>query len=280
MKLIKPKQISGEIMTLFEEAEEKVIIISPYYKISKWYKLLNCFDDLKRRDIQVETYVRENEHDSIAELNAIGFNPVSIPNLHTKLYLNEKYSIVSSMNILLSSDTNSLDIALKTESIEEYKELYEYYKRYIKNCSGLQKQHKSQNDHYNWIDDLDKRIQIALCRKIHIYKEDGKIRLNNPGKYEVFIHTGKTNDLRISGVLSFIEFEFISRNIHLLKEPKIKFELTPHNKKYLDTIWGTLPNMNSRSINELKPVDEKLVVNAIVDFIVGIEQLKSKAAGL
>ena len=29
MKLIKPSQISGEIMTLIEEADQKLIIISP-----------------------------------------------------------------------------------------------------------------------------------------------------------------------------------------------------------------------------------------------------------
>ena len=33
MHLIKQSQISGKIKALFEEAEEKVIIVSPYYKI-------------------------------------------------------------------------------------------------------------------------------------------------------------------------------------------------------------------------------------------------------
>lgn len=132
MLLIKPKQISGDIMTLFEEADQKVIVVSPYYKVTKWDKLLNCLDSLKRRKIDIEFYVRENEWDSINELKAIGFNPVTIKNLHTKLYMNEKYAIVSSMNLNLSSDTNSLDIAMKTQSPGEYAELFDYYKRYIK----------------------------------------------------------------------------------------------------------------------------------------------------
>lgn len=41
MKLIKPSSVSGEIMTLIEEADEKVILVSPYCKVKKWYKLLN-----------------------------------------------------------------------------------------------------------------------------------------------------------------------------------------------------------------------------------------------
>lgn len=33
MLLIKPKQISGGIMTLIEEADQKVIVVSTYYKV-------------------------------------------------------------------------------------------------------------------------------------------------------------------------------------------------------------------------------------------------------
>ena len=132
MQLIKPKQISGEIMTLIEEASKQLIIISPYYNVSKWYKLLNAFDSLKNKNISIEFYVRKSEHVSISEIKNIGFIPFEIPNLHTKLYLNETYGIVSSMNLNVSSDTNSLDIAYKTESVKEYAELYKYYETYIK----------------------------------------------------------------------------------------------------------------------------------------------------
>jgi len=135
MQLIKPKQISGEIMTLLEEADKQVIIVCPYYKVTKWYKLLNCLEELKKRKIDIEFYVREKEWESINELEAIGFTPIAIKNLHTKLYKNDKYAIVSSMNLHVSSDTNSLDIALKTQTVEEYEELVNYYKRYIKNHS-------------------------------------------------------------------------------------------------------------------------------------------------
>jgi hypothetical protein len=132
MKLIKPSEISGEIMTLLEEADEKVILVSPYCKFSKWYKLLRKFEELQERRIPVEFYVREGEHASIAEVEAVGFDPIVIPGLHSKIYLNEKFGIVSSMNLLLSSDTNSLEIGYKTETKEEFEELQNFYNRYIK----------------------------------------------------------------------------------------------------------------------------------------------------
>ena len=68
MKLIKPSQISGEILTLFEEADERVIIVSPYCKISKWYKLLSKLKSLIERNIKIEFYVREGEFETIQEI--------------------------------------------------------------------------------------------------------------------------------------------------------------------------------------------------------------------
>jgi hypothetical protein len=121
MQIIKPRQISGEIMTLIEEADSKMIFISPYYDITKWVKLNNALKVLQHKKIDVEFYVRKGDNKSISEIRAINYEPICIPRLHTKLYLNESIAIVSSMNLHASSDEHSLDIALKTESPENIK---------------------------------------------------------------------------------------------------------------------------------------------------------------
>ncbi len=51
MKLIKPSEISARILTLLEESDERVIIVSTYMKISKWYKFMNKVNGLKTRRI-------------------------------------------------------------------------------------------------------------------------------------------------------------------------------------------------------------------------------------
>ncbi|MCU7550401.1 hypothetical protein OCK74_14870 [Chitinophagaceae bacterium LB-8] len=274
MQLIKPKQISGEIMTLFDDADKKVIIVSPYYKVEKWYKLRNCFDDLKRRNIEVEFYVRENEWESINELKAIGFAPISIPNLHTKLYLNEKYAIVSSMNLLLSSDNNSLDIALKTETEAEYEQLYQYYTRYIK-ATPTQKREFVRPEYNDWREELERALASTFNRKVYINERENALQINVRNKYEAFIHNGKSNNLRISGILSSKEYEFTSNNLNIFHGSKMSIELQAGGKGYYDTIWGTINGLKSWSINDLHKDDEKTVVDAIVKFIAGIEQLKS-----
>lgn len=46
MKLIKPSEISARIFTLLDESDERVMIVSPYLKISKWYKFINKVNEL------------------------------------------------------------------------------------------------------------------------------------------------------------------------------------------------------------------------------------------
>ncbi len=275
MQLIKPRLISGEIMTLIEEAEEKVVIVSPYYKISKWYKLLNCFEEVRSRNIDVEFYVRENENDSIQELLNIGVTPICIPNLHTKLYLNEKYGIVSSMNMLLSSDTNSLDIALKTQTTEEYLDLSGYYTRYIKGCTSF---HDQPFGHYNWIEELDKNLTATLGRQPYITEQDGKLTIKVSGKYEAFISNERKNKFRISGILSHKEFQFATSNNNIFQSSNMTLEFIAGTSRYYDCIWGTMEDFKSRSINDLINGEERIISEAIVKFISGVEQLKKMIA--
>jgi len=135
MKLIKHSTISGSIFTLLDESDEKVILVSPYMNISKWYKLINKLKKLKSRNIDLEIYVRDDPDNSVTyrDLDRLGLSYLKIHNLHTKLYLNEKQGILTSMNLLLSSETNSLEIACITENQMDYKDLQNYYERYIRN---------------------------------------------------------------------------------------------------------------------------------------------------
>jgi hypothetical protein len=133
MIYIKPSEISGKIMTLIEESNSQVILISPYVKISQWKKLLNKIEYANSRNVEVLFYVREANRTSetYKDLRSLRFDFTPIRNLHSKLYMNGKYGIVTSMNLLLSSETNSLEIGYQTETDSEYQELVDFYKRYI-----------------------------------------------------------------------------------------------------------------------------------------------------
>jgi hypothetical protein len=132
MKIINPAEISGKIMTLIDQSNEFLIIISPYNKVLSWQKFVNRINKAKHKNIKIDWYIRENVEGNINEIKQLGIIPTEIPNLHCKIYLNEKHAIISSMNLHYYSDTNSIDIAYQTETIKEFNEILEFIECYIK----------------------------------------------------------------------------------------------------------------------------------------------------
>lgn len=274
MKLIKPSQISGEILTLFEEADEKMIIVSPYCRILKWYKLLNKLKSLQEREIDIEFYVREGETATIEEIEQVGIEPICIKNLHCKMYMNEKEAIVSSMNLLLSSETNSLEIAYKTTTKEEYSELVDFYNRYIKQKE--KEKNQTTHDKTYLFDSI-----IESFENIKIYENDNefvfKTRRNT---YSCFIWNDRKknkNLLRISGILSNKQFEYSKTIITDIEEKtKLKIECIEGRNGHYDTIWGTsLDYLESLNMNYLLPKEVDLLTENIMNFITVVEKIKN-----
>ncbi|MCR9133054.1 MAG: hypothetical protein NXI08_10780 [bacterium] len=276
MKFIKPSEISSKIMTLIEESDEYVIIVSPYVKISKWYKLLKKFDNLSNRNIPVEFIIRDDHTNqaSFNELNKLGFRYHAIKDLHCKLYLNEKYAIVSSMNLLLSSEINSLELAYQTETEAELKELTDFCKRYLSidfsNSSGS-------NIYGNWYDFVCKSISESIGRNVSIHQKNGSIELNTgTNNYSAFIWNAKHNHLRITGILSVKEYEYLTGNKQFIPEVKgMNIELQKGGKGYYDTIWGTLDfKLRSRDLNNVLEKEKTIISDIIIEFILKIDEYK------
>ncbi len=134
MKLIKPAEISAKIMTLIDDAEKELIIVSPYNNITGWEKLIRRIKKTKERGVSVLWYCRKN---NVHENNAkevtvnLGIQPYLVEDLHAKIYMNERDAIVTSMNMSKISDDKSIDIGYITETKEEYDEVFQVYNKYI-----------------------------------------------------------------------------------------------------------------------------------------------------
>jgi len=278
MILLKPNQISGEIMTLLDEADKKVIIVSPYYKIDKWYKLIKKLKSLFDRKIEIEFYVRDNEAESIEQVVQIGIEPICIPNLHAKLYMNEKTAVVTSMNLLLSSEINSLEIGYKTTTKEEYNELLEFYNRNLKQTQN--KSVKVTMNDFNWKSYIVNMLNVQ-CGKIKILEEEGRIKVETKNNfYNYFIWNNRSNNyLRINGTLSDMEFDAIKSNyIKIQNNCGLTIELQKGTHGYSDLIWGTLNNksLECSNISKINTNEKQLITDYIIKFILEIEVLKNK----
>lgn len=279
MKFIKPSEISSKIMTLIEESDEYVIIVSPYVKISKWYKLLKKFDNLNKRNIPVDFIIRDDKTNqtSFDELNELGFNFTAIKDLHCKLYLNEKYGIVSSMNLLLSSEINSLELAYQTETETELNELREFCERHLSIDFS-----NSTNASYDgdWRDFVCNSISERIGRNVTAHQENRAFNLNTgTNNYSAFIWNSKQNHLRISGVLTGKEYDFLNKNKQNIPEVTgFKIELQNGGNRHYDTIWGTLEiPLKSTDLNYVVDNENSIISEKVLNFILEIDGFKKWA---
>ena len=287
MKLIKPSQISGEIMTLIEEADKKLIIVSPYCKFSDWKKFLNTIEFLKRKKTDVEFYVRKGEFKTIKEVKNIGFSPIEVDNLHTKIYVNEKYAIVSSMNLLTYSDMNSLDIAYKSQTDEEYNELIEYYDRYLKIFKNTNTKsnhnpysnldHSKKIKNKNWENYLSDLLSDELDSNCKIEFDQWSIIIKCGKIYEPFIsNTKKKNELNIYGIISGKEYRILeTKRDEFFQNSELKLTLKKGKSGDYDTAWHhSKVTLKSSRMDRLYKDDYNTVIQIILDFIINLQDFK------
>lgn len=271
MQFLKPNSISGEIMNLFDEAQEKVVIVSPYCKFDKWYKLVNKIENLKKRNIAIEVYIREGEKEANEQVLQIGLQPIPIANLHAKLYFNEKRAIITSMNLLLSSEISSIDVGYITETIKEYDEIKSFYDTYL----GSKSREIKNNFVTNWKENLDKVLKSQF-NNVRIFENEGSLNIRTASNnYDIFIwNNNRKNYLRFSGIVSSKEFDYASSIQQSLNSNDMEFDLKPADRGY-NSIWATLQNpLVSENINFLVNEDANMVISSIATFISKIENIK------
>ena len=135
MELIRPTEVTAKILSLIEDASNLLIIVSPYNAfINKdnieWKKLIKQLEKAQSKGVNISYYARLGEYHK--GLNALNITPVLIESLHAKLYLNDSYAILSSMNLVYASDEQSIDFAIKTETAKEYNDVLDYFNNFIK----------------------------------------------------------------------------------------------------------------------------------------------------
>ena len=116
MEILGTTKISYEIEQLLNNSEKYLVIVSPYLKLNQRLKVR--LSDAIKKEGEVYFLYRENglmpaELDWLHSFKKIHVH--SIDNLHSKIYLNEKYAIIASMNLYEYSQINNHEIGVKLE---------------------------------------------------------------------------------------------------------------------------------------------------------------------
>jgi hypothetical protein len=182
---------------------------------------------------------------------------------------------------------NSLDIAYRTQTENEYNELIEYYERYliifkdselkIENNIYLKERYHENIENGNWIEYLSDLISDELDTYCRIKYHESGIEIQCRNMYQAFIsNNNKTNNLNIKGILSCKEFEILETKKDKFKaNSKLDVTLSEANRNSYNTAWHHSEiKLESSNINYLYKTDYNTIIQIIYDFIITLEDFK------
>lgn len=123
--ILRNHQISTEIISLIESTDKYCFLVTPYYK--PWPLLNRTLERAAADNKQITFIFRAGDvkEDVAKSLNKLGFDVHLVERLHTKLYLNEKIVVISSMNLYDSSKENNYEVGYKIKSTYEARQFKE-----------------------------------------------------------------------------------------------------------------------------------------------------------
>ncbi len=118
-------QIPGEIINLIEDTKEFCFLITPYFR--PWAILQRALEKAAKLEKKIVFVFRKDEVrvEQVNELKRLGFDIHFVDRLHTKLYLNERSAIISSMNLYDSSKEFNYEIGYRITNTLEVKRIKE-----------------------------------------------------------------------------------------------------------------------------------------------------------
>lgn len=109
-------QLSGEIISLIDSSKEYCFLVTPYYK--PWQLLNRALEKAASNEKKIVFIFRNGDvkENIINDLNKMGFDIHLVEKLHTKLYLNEKTAIITSMNLYDASKEFNYEVGYKFQN--------------------------------------------------------------------------------------------------------------------------------------------------------------------
>lgn len=278
MKIIPPYQITSEILTLIHEAEEYLILVSPYVNFNNWESIKMAIKNASNRNVKIKFYTRlDNENfKSWEQIEALDIQPKLVKNLHSKLYFNEKTGIVTSMNLLTSSNLNAMEFGAIYNTSEELEELKSYVKKYLE--PNIEKEKPNDEDLYIAKEKFQFLAQNFLSNSLNIRVsckwQNGRIIINTKNTF--YINLDKVrNNFSISGVVSGLE----SENFTTFKKETKLFNLELLNCGEEGTLSSFVAvskkSMSHNNFDFLSVNEKKEILDYTLGFIIELTEFKS-----
>jgi phosphatidylserine/phosphatidylglycerophosphate/cardiolipin synthase-like enzyme len=140
-KFLDTTGISYHLQQMINNANEKLVLISPYLKINERIKKNLEEKDKYKIDIRLlygKSELQPSENNWLKSLRSIRTS--FCQNLHAKCYLNENEAIITSMNLYDFSEVNNYEMGIYVEKAKDndlYNEIYKEVNRLIRSSDEI-----------------------------------------------------------------------------------------------------------------------------------------------
>ncbi len=272
MKIIPPYQISSEILNLINRAEKYIVLVSPYVNFRNWEGIKQEIEKAKQRGVKIEFITRYDVDNSKSweQIEELGIKPKLVKNLHAKLYYNEKNGIVTSMNLLTSSNLSAIEFGSIYDTTEEIQELKNFVKQFL--IPHLETKLPSDEDMYlakeKFIVALENSISNMTGRYTRCKWNNGEISINANNQFTLGIDKVKKT-LFLYGIISSDESNKSEIFIQDFRKHFDGFETLINGEKgsVCEMMTVSKKSFTSDNFNFLKVPEKKEVINVTCGFI-------------
>lgn len=262
MKILQPHKISTEIIDIIYEAKKQLIIVSPYVNFSNWERIASELRNAKNRGVQIDFFVRNEPENSKSweQVSALGIEPKLVSNLHAKFYFNEQNGLISSMNLLSSSNSNSIEIGVRLDESGEIDELKRFLDDFIlpNTASAIPDEVDLYLSKERFTVALENYIANFLKCRTNIYYKNGQFSINTlSNRFELGINK-VDNLISISGILSGKQADMFEKQyMKYFTSNYFRYELNRGGNGFYDTFTAFSNVRLSNSFLDNLRVNEK-----------------------
>jgi hypothetical protein len=122
IEFVTSTRVKSAVEDIIEGAEDRLYIVSPF--VDPGSVLLESIVRAAKRDVRVFFIHNSSQLNSSTALQALsrlsnaGVEVYHHPNLHAKVYANELFAMISSLNLVTSSFSNSIEIGLIMDDLD------------------------------------------------------------------------------------------------------------------------------------------------------------------
>jgi hypothetical protein len=286
MKIIHPNKVTGQLLDIIQEAETELVIVSPYVNFSYWQKPVAAIKQAIARGVKVDFYIRHDpgRDTGQAHVEKLGITPILVENLHAKIYYNDTGGIITSMNLLHSSDSNSIEIGAQVETPTELAELRRIVHQFLSHYKTLEFPAPANSNPTSAIseeDEFENRLGIHLF--YHLDKDsyvewetDTELSISALRNAFTLQVMPPNNKIVLEGVITQREgARYATHGPRHFKATTMLYKLIPGDQDNYTRIRATYTHFpTTPNLDQLPEAEAEAIINSTTDFIRAVRAFK------